>query len=293
MNKFDKNMVLEKYNDDIELIKYISETLNIHIERLKIIEKKNDNIEKIIITNNQFILIINDNEIINTDIHLQEYQENKTITNYIIVQDIIQNNDTTYDKKYNEVTNSIMIINDENILSKEYCNEVIRIIDEVIKSKKNQIEKWKSNQNVNCLYFNSDSNKFIEEEKIKKLDDTVFKIISKVIGILKHKYGITSTGDSGYCFRKIYGPTRLHMDGVIINPINNRLSVRKVRNMSIIIALNSDYEGGEFYFPKQDYRIKLKQGDIICFPPYYTHPHMVDPVLNRTYRYTINTWLYE
>tara|TARA_Y100000996_G_scaffold62569_1_gene42443 strand:- start:9 stop:200 length:192 start_codon:yes stop_codon:yes gene_type:complete len=63
--------------------------------------------------------------------------------------------------------------------------------------------------------------------------------------------------------------------------------------MSIIIALNSDYEGGEFYFPKQDYRIKLKQGDIICFPPYYTHPHMVDPVLNRTYRYTINTWLYE
>ena len=40
MNKFDKNMVLEKYNDDIELIKYISETLNIHIERLKIIEKK-------------------------------------------------------------------------------------------------------------------------------------------------------------------------------------------------------------------------------------------------------------
>jgi len=184
-----------------------------------------------------------------------------------------------------------MIINDENILSKEYCNEVIRIIDEVIKSKKNQIEKWESNQNVNCLYFNSDSNKFTE--KIKKLDDTVFKIISKVIGILKHKYGITSTGDSGYCFRKIYGPTRLHKDGVIINPINNRLSVRKVRNMSIIIALNSDYEGGEFYFPKQDYRIKLKQGDIICFPPYYTHPHMVDPVLNRTYRYTINTWLYE
>tara|TARA_Y100000996_G_scaffold62569_1_gene42444 strand:- start:197 stop:364 length:168 start_codon:yes stop_codon:yes gene_type:complete len=32
-------MVLEKYNDDIELIKYIPEILNIHIERLTIIEK--------------------------------------------------------------------------------------------------------------------------------------------------------------------------------------------------------------------------------------------------------------
>jgi hypothetical protein len=293
MNKFDKNMVLEKYNDDIELIKYISEILNIHIERLKIIEKKNDNIEKIIITNNQFILNINDNEIINKDIHLQEYQENKTITNYIIVQDIIQNNVMTYDKKKYEVSNSIIIINDKNILSKEYCNEVIGIIDEVIESKKNKIEKWERNQNVNCLFFYSDSKNFIGNEKIKKLEDTIFKIISKLVGCLEYKFYIKSTGDSGYCFRKIYGPTRIHIDGVIINPINNRLSVKKVRNMSIIIALNSDYEGGEFYFPKQDYRIKLKQGDIICFPPYYTHPHMVDPVLNRTYRYTINTWLYE
>ena len=63
--------------------------------------------------------------------------------------------------------------------------------------------------------------------------------------------------------------------------------------MSIIIALNDDYEGGEFYFPKQDFRVKLKKGDILCFPPYYTHPHMVEAPLNRTYRYTINTWLYE
>ena len=42
--------------------------------------------------------------------------------------------------------------------------------------------------------------------------------------------------------------------------------------MSVIIALNDDYEGGEFYFPKQDYKVKLKKGDIICFPPYHTHP---------------------
>lgn len=293
MNKFDKNMVLEKYNDDIELIKYISEILNIHIERLNIIEKKNDNIEKIIITNNQFILNINDNEIINKDIHLQEYQENKTITNYIIVQDIIQNNVMTYDKKYYEVSNSIIIINDKNILSKEYCNEVIGIIDEVIESKKNRIEKWERKQNVNCLYFYSHHKNFIGNEKIKKLEDTIFKIISKLVGCLQYKFNIKSTGDSGYCYRKIYGPTRIHTDGIIHNAENNRISIRKVRNMSVIIALNSDYEGGEFYFPKQDYRIKLKQGDIICFPPYHTHPHMVDTVLNRTYRYTINTWLYE
>lgn len=293
--EINKNIIIGNYNNDDDLIKYISKTLNIHIERLKIIEKKNDNTEKIIILDNQFILIICDEEIkyikINKD--LQGYQEDNIIENYIIIEDITQNNNIKYERKHNKLTNSIMIINNENILSSEYCDKVISIIDEVIDNKKNRIEKWEPNQNVNCLYFNSDCNKLKKEEKIKKLDSDVFKIISKVIVKLNRDFNIASTGDSGYCFRKIYGATRLHKDGIVINPVNNRLSVKKVRNMSVIIALNDDYEGGEFYFPKQDFRVKLKKGDIICFPPYYTHPHMVEAPLNRTYRYTINTWLFE
>jgi hypothetical protein len=290
-----KNIITKIYNNDNELIKYISETLNIHIERLKIIQKKNNNNDKVIILNNQFILIISNKEIkyLKQNKDLQEYQENNIIQNYIIIEDITQNNNLEYNKEHNKLSNSIMIINDENILSSNYCDEIINIIDDIIHNKKNRIEKWESNQNVNCLYFSSDCSKLKNEEKIKKLDNEVFKIISKVISILNKDFGIISTGDSGYCFRKIYGATRLHKDGVVINPVNNRLSVKKVRNMSIIIALNGDYEGGEFYFPKQDYRVKLKKGDIICFPPYYTHPHMVEAPLNRTYRYTINTWLFE
>lgn len=290
-----KNIILENYNSNVELIKYLSEILNIHIERLKIIEKNNNNTEKLIILNNQFILIICDDEIkyIKKNTHLQKYQENNIITKYIIIQDIIQDNNIKSNEKKNIITNSIMIINDENILSSKYCDEIINIIDEIIENKKNKVEKWESNQNVNCLYFNSDSKCLKDVKKIKELDNDVFKIISKVIVKLREDFDIISTGDSGYCFRKIYGPTRLHKDGIIINPVNNRLSIKKVRNMSIIIALNDDYEGGEFYFPKQDFRVKLKKGDIICFPPYYTHPHMVNPPLNRTYRYTINTWLYE
>ncbi len=290
-----KNIIIENYNNDNDLIKYISEILNIHIERLKITEKNNNNTKKLIILNNQFILIICDEEIkyIKKYKDLQNYQENNIIQNYIIIEDITQNNNIKYEKKHNKLSNSIMIINDKDILSSEYCDKVISIIDEVIDNKKNRIEKWESNQNVNCLYFNSDCNKLLKEEQIKKLDNDIFKIISKVICILNKDFGIISRGDSGYCFRKIYGATRLHKDGVVINSVNNRLSIKKIRNMSIIIALNDDYEGGEFYFPKQDFRVKLKKGDIICFPPYYTHPHMVEAPLNRTYRYTINTWLYE
>jgi hypothetical protein len=103
-------------------------------------------------------------------------------------------------------------------------------------------------------------------------------------------------GDDGYCFRKITGGTRLHTDSVF-GDTHEKLSknspIRDVRKLSLIIALNSDYEGGEFYFPSQGIdKIKLKKGQAILFPPYWTHPHGTRE-LNGTFRYTINTWLLE
>ena len=70
-------------------------------------------------------------------------------------------------------------------------------------------------------------------------------------------------GDAGYNLRKIFGLTRLHSDNILDD--NNILQKRKIRNMSIIISLNDDYEGGEFYFPKQDYKIKIKKRRYFMF----------------------------
>ena len=65
------------------------------------------------------------------------------------------------------------------------------------------------------------------------------------------------------------------------------------RKLSIIVGLNSNFEGGEFYFPLQDFKTHVKKGQAICFPPYFTHPHRVQEPTEGTYRYTINTWLVE
>tara|TARA_B110000444_G_C18621478_1_gene492376 strand:+ start:85 stop:732 length:648 start_codon:yes stop_codon:yes gene_type:complete len=96
--------------------------------------------------------------------------------------------------------------------------------------------------------------------------------------------------------RKIDGPTRSHVDGVIGNatptPSNYINKPTDRRLFSVIVALNSDYEGGEFIFPKQDVSVKLKAGEALIFPPYWTHPHSTNE-LNGTFRYTINSWLYE
>ena len=185
--------------------------------------------------------------------------------------------------------NNIFIIENKELISHELCNELINYIN---KTNDYKIEKWELNRNVNCKYIHIND---IKEKEVKdKFDNDIYKIINFIINYLNSEYNITCSGDSGYNLRKIYGPTRLHKDGINIEPIDNRyIPIKKIRNMSIIIALNDDYEGGEFYFPTQDFKIKLKKGQIIAFPPYWTHPHMVDSPTDGTYRYTINTWLYE
>ena len=185
--------------------------------------------------------------------------------------------------------NNIFIIENNELITNDLCNELINYINT---TNNFSIEKWDVNRNVNCKYININD---IKETEIKdKFDNSIYKIINYLINYLNNEYNLICSGDSGYCLRKIHGPTRLHKDGINIEPIDNRyIPIKKIRNMSIIIALNDDYDGGEFYFPIQDFKIKLKKGQIIIFPPYWTHPHMVNAPTNETYRYTINTWLYE
>ena len=83
--------------------------------------------------------------------------------------------------------------------------------------------------------------------------------------------------------RKIDGPTREHYDGPV--------SDGGIRLLTCVIALNSDYKEGNFYFPKQNLALKLEAGDVLLFPPYWTHPHYTDnPVEN--VRYTSTFWFH-
>ena len=144
-------------------------------------------------------------------------------------------------------------------------------------------EKIKNGQSI---YLNDDS------ILIKKEIDNMLNSIEKTFNTEKLFFNkIHIKNNSGYTLRKIYGKTRLHIDGlekkiIYLNNYCNNIE----RDYSLIIQLNDDYMGGEFFFPVQDLTIKLKKGSIIIFPPTQTHPHETNELLNNTYRYTINTW---
>jgi len=63
------------------------------------------------------------------------------------------------------------------------------------------------------------------------------------------------------------------------------------RQISGIILLNDDFEGGELKFYKKMYQPELKKGTCILFPSNMLFPHRVTPVTKGT-RYSIVTWFY-
>lgn len=118
-----------------------------------------------------------------------------------------------------------------------------------------------------------------------KVKDMIFEKLLGICKMFKNDYDIEMSGFASPTLRKIKGPTRRHKDGI--------QSKSELRNMSIIIALNDDYEGGEICFPEQGRTIKLKKGQAVAFPPYWTHPHYTNELRDNTFRYTVNCWTHE
>jgi 2-oxoglutarate-Fe(II)-dependent oxygenase superfamily protein len=62
-----------------------------------------------------------------------------------------------------------------------------------------------------------------------------------------------------------------------------------LRQLSALLYLNDDYEGGETYFPRQSLKFKAKAGDLLLFPSTFCYPHESLPVTKGT-KYAIVTW---
>lgn len=61
------------------------------------------------------------------------------------------------------------------------------------------------------------------------------------------------------------------------------------RDISMVIYLNDDYEGGEIVFPQQAISIKPRKGMLLAFPSHHQFLHGVNPVRNGV-RYAIVNW---
>lgn len=59
-------------------------------------------------------------------------------------------------------------------------------------------------------------------------------------------------------------------------------------NISALIYLNDNYEGGEIIFPEYDFYLKPSPGDLVIFPS--NHRHLITEVKGNNNRYTMPIW---
>lgn len=70
----------------------------------------------------------------------------------------------------------------------------------------------------------------------------------------------------------------------------NRRWVRSMdRDLSLLIYLNDDYEGGSLYLPNFDLRIQPTRGMLIAFPSDYRYLHAAEPLVSGE-RYVVVCW---
>jgi predicted 2-oxoglutarate/Fe(II)-dependent dioxygenase YbiX len=85
-----------------------------------------------------------------------------------------------------------------------------------------------------------------------------------------------------------------HCDGESLwkPPGNEPLIWRKStdRDLSTVLFLNDDFEGGDFVFPELRVRVRPEPGMLVCFPSTHEYLHGVESVTKGT-RYSIVNWM--
>jgi hypothetical protein len=203
----------------------------------------------------------------------------------------VEDNDNDNPILFEERGEGSCIFTCSNIFTNEECD---RIRDFILTNSSLWAERdinYGSHNNVECKFLTLNQLVSSNISNAKPMDELIFKRVSIILNKLHTAHpDFKGTQDDGYTLRKIFGGTKRHIDGV-----HSKTTGLKnfVRCLSMIIVLNDDYDGGVFCFPTQGLKFRVKKGQAILFPPYWTHPHSVTSVGEGQSRYTINTWILE
>jgi hypothetical protein len=76
---------------------------------------------------------------------------------------------------------------------------------------------------------------------------------------------------------------RTHIDNIAGHPTWGQ------RQLSGLVYLNDDYQGGALHFPRQQKKIKPRAGSVVLFPSNFAYPHESQDVTSGN-KYAVVTW---
>ena len=128
-------------------------------------------------------------------------------------------------------------------------------------------------------------------ELYPKIED-LFKNIVKYIINPYYNVEVRDSEIPQFLKYSVGGHYKPHIDGrsLWVAPNGDKIWRKSTdRDLSIVLFLNDDFEGGEFLFPNFHIQIKPEPGLLVCFPSDHNYIHGVAPVKSGT-RYSIVSW---
>lgn len=127
----------------------------------------------------------------------------------------------------------------------------------------------------------------IQDKIIDLFKNTVKEIINPFYGVEISESEVPQMLSYG-----IGGHYRPHIDGESLwqTPEGDLIWKKSIdRDLSIVMFLNDDFEGGDFVFPDLKVRVRPEPGMMVCFPSNHHYKHGVEPV-TKGHRYSIVCW---
>lgn len=184
----------------------------------------------------------------------------------------------------------------DGFFTKKQCKLIINSLD-TFKNKTHSFYNLKNNDKKTV--GNDPEVSFLRDEKIITTGDLIkdkwFKIIEQYILVfLKKEKMDWYNGWNGFSFPKFMQYTKgtsmkNHCDH-IHDLFKNDGQSGGIPTLSIITALNDNYEGGELIMCEK-FKYKLKTGETIIFPSNFLYPHEIKK-LTKGNRYSMVSWVY-
>jgi predicted 2-oxoglutarate/Fe(II)-dependent dioxygenase YbiX len=184
-----------------------------------------------------------------------------------------------------------------NFISAEDCKFLTNYADDKTAVDLSVFDAEKANQ-TGKLEWETDKN--VRDTQSVEYDSAIADTFNKMIGhavsnFINPYYDINLQSAEAVQYLKygVGGHYSPHIDGEALwhNKETNTLEWRKniERDISILVYLNNEYEGGELVFPNQHITLNPKAGMLVAFPSNHNFLHGVMPVTKGT-RYALVSW---
>ena len=147
----------------------------------------------------------------------------------------------------------------DNFVDDQTCDHMVQVYDKIFEGRP----------------FARDGRKLIHNEIIPEVIDFLRIYVPKISEVLGKPYYVRDLLLS------------IYQDGAYVEPHTDFMNIKIRDSLGILFYFNEEFEGGEVYFSKFDFRYKPKKGSVLifrCNDPEYEHG--VTPVTSGV-RYTL------